>query len=108
MNEYIECDRCDGCGWYEGGPTIQTLCEKCNGEGIIKNPKFKGYHIIKGKLGPEVYVKDPSIGGYTAHFKDFPIISEGDTLEKAQENLWNAAYDVFKNLINFSDLGSTD
>lgn len=31
-----ECDRCDGCGWYEGGKTLQTTCEECNGTGIVK------------------------------------------------------------------------
>lgn len=29
------CDFCDGCGWYEGGPTLMTTCEKCNGTGIV-------------------------------------------------------------------------
>ena len=29
-----DCPRCDGCGWYEGGPAIQTHCEDCNGTGI--------------------------------------------------------------------------
>lgn len=29
------CDQCDGCGWYEGGKTLKTTCEKCNGEGEI-------------------------------------------------------------------------
>jgi hypothetical protein len=29
------CDRCDGCGWYEGGEFLQTTCEKCNGTGIV-------------------------------------------------------------------------
>jgi hypothetical protein len=29
------CDRCDGCGWYEGGATLRTVCEKCNGTGIV-------------------------------------------------------------------------
>lgn len=28
------CDLCDGCGWYEGGPTLKTVCEICNGTGI--------------------------------------------------------------------------
>jgi len=28
------CDHCDGCGWYEGGPTIKTTCKHCNGTGI--------------------------------------------------------------------------
>ena len=28
-----ECRNCDGCGWYEGGKTIQTTCEKCAGKG---------------------------------------------------------------------------
>ena len=30
------CDRCDGCGWHEGGKTLQTTCEKCGGTGITK------------------------------------------------------------------------
>lgn len=30
------CDRCDGCGWYEGGPTLQTKCEDCNGTGTVE------------------------------------------------------------------------
>jgi hypothetical protein len=34
--EYQECNRCDGCGWYEGGKTIQTKCEVCHGTGKIK------------------------------------------------------------------------
>lgn len=29
------CDRCDGCGWYEGGATLNTTCEKCGGSGVI-------------------------------------------------------------------------
>lgn len=27
------CDRCDGCGWYEGGSNLQMSCEKCGGTG---------------------------------------------------------------------------
>lgn len=34
------CDRCDGCGWYEGGKTIQTSCEVCQGTGIVKRVPF--------------------------------------------------------------------
>ena len=29
------CELCDGCGWYEGGPTLRTTCSSCNGTGII-------------------------------------------------------------------------
>lgn len=31
----FECDLCDGCGWYEGGPTIKTHCHKCDGRGYV-------------------------------------------------------------------------
>ena len=31
------CDECDGCGWYEGGTAIQTVCKKCNGAGVVPN-----------------------------------------------------------------------
>lgn len=27
------CDRCDGCGWYEGGAVLQTHCQDCGGCG---------------------------------------------------------------------------
>jgi hypothetical protein len=30
-----ECDRCDGYGWYEGGVTLQTSCERCGGTGVV-------------------------------------------------------------------------
>lgn len=36
MNRHEEfCPRCDGCGWYEGGATIQTPCEMCHGTGVV-------------------------------------------------------------------------
>jgi len=34
-DEMADCDQCDGCGWYEGGPTIKTECKHCNGTGKI-------------------------------------------------------------------------
>jgi len=96
--EYIECDRCDGCGWYEGGKTIQTKCEVCNGTGKIEKlvNNIKPFYVIDGKLGTEFYVFDSSSGGFTASFKDFSISAEGDTLTDSQKNLWNALYDVLK------------
>lgn len=33
--ERVRCDRCDGCGDYEGGRTILTTCEQCNGTGVV-------------------------------------------------------------------------
>jgi hypothetical protein len=32
----IECDRCDGTGFYEGGKTMLTRCEVCNGTGAVR------------------------------------------------------------------------
>jgi len=32
----VECERCDGCGWYEGGEYLQTVCEDCNGTGAVE------------------------------------------------------------------------
>ena len=29
-----ECRNCDGCSWYEGGPTLKTTCTTCSGSGI--------------------------------------------------------------------------
>lgn len=37
----FECDQCDGCGWYEGGKTLQTTCETCRGNGFIVQPLAK-------------------------------------------------------------------
>lgn len=31
----IYCERCDGCGWYEGGKTLRTKCEECDGAGVV-------------------------------------------------------------------------
>lgn len=33
------CDKCDGCGWYEGGETMVTVCEDCEGTGIFPTRK---------------------------------------------------------------------
>jgi len=33
------CDECDGCGWYEGGPSLQTQCERCLGDGHADAPE---------------------------------------------------------------------
>jgi hypothetical protein len=39
----VECERCDGCGWYEGGATIKTTCEKCGGTGVLRStPEHEG------------------------------------------------------------------
>jgi uncharacterized phage protein (TIGR01671 family) len=40
------CDQCDGCGWYEGGPAIQTQCEHCNGTGQIEEADRHYYLVI--------------------------------------------------------------
>lgn len=38
--KYEECDQCDGCGWHEGGPTLQTHCKTCDGTGrVLKSTK---------------------------------------------------------------------
>ncbi|MDB4893122.1 MAG: hypothetical protein JWL61_4977 [Gemmatimonadetes bacterium] len=29
------CDRCDGCGWYEGDDDLNTTCAECRGTGIV-------------------------------------------------------------------------
>jgi len=30
-----ECDRCDGCGWWEGGKVLQSFCRQCRGTGVL-------------------------------------------------------------------------
>jgi hypothetical protein len=37
--EMVECDQCDGCGWYEGGPTLKTTCQTCKGTGEVLKVK---------------------------------------------------------------------
>lgn len=34
------CDFCDGVGWYEGGKTLKTKCEKCNGTRVVVTPSL--------------------------------------------------------------------
>jgi hypothetical protein len=57
--------------------------------------------IMKNKEGLSfsldiILVEDPSIGGFTAYFKQFPnIISEGETEDLAIHNLMCAVHDVF-------------
>jgi hypothetical protein len=61
--------------------------------------KIKVQLIRTGKLGQEIYVRDPK-GGYTCFLKDFSnIISEGKTISAAQKNLWNTVYDVLNHLM---------
>jgi hypothetical protein len=61
--------------------------------------KFK-YKTRTGKLGKEIYVEDPKMGGYTGFFKDFPaIVTQGETIKEAQERLWNTTFDTLKYLL---------
>lgn len=36
------CMDCDGCGWTEGGKTLQTKCEKCGGTGEVPRRRPSG------------------------------------------------------------------
>ena len=46
-------------------------------------------------------IADKDIGGYTVFFEMFPsIITEGDTMEKAINNLFDAFYDVYYFYLN--------
>jgi len=47
--EFIECDNCDGCGWYEGGQFIQTTCEKCKGTGQVEAKNEFLHHPYGGE-----------------------------------------------------------
>lgn len=54
-------------------------------------------HIRKGKFGTEIYMEDLTVGGFTAFFNDFTnIVSQGETIKEAQNNLWNTAYGVMR------------
>lgn len=75
---------------------ISNLNNKVQPEQPKPEPKR---YTRKGKLGIEIYVKDPELG-YTAFFGEFPkVISEGKTIKEAQMNLWNAIYDLMKHHI---------
>lgn len=50
-----ECDLCDGCGWYEGGPTLITTCGTCSGTGFVLKEE-----VVKSKLSTE----ETKIEGY--------------------------------------------
>lgn len=34
--QFEYCPDCDGTGWNEGGPTLQTTCDTCEGSGFKK------------------------------------------------------------------------
>lgn len=52
-----------------------------------------------------MFIKDPKQGGYTTFFKDFPkLVAQGETVEEAQENLWNALYDTLKYFFDKKDI----
>lgn len=36
------CRDCDGCGWTEGGATLQTTCKACAGTGLVRKEKTAG------------------------------------------------------------------
>jgi predicted RNase H-like HicB family nuclease len=56
----------------------------------MKTLKSKMFSLVA------ILVEDPTLGGYTAFFKQFPnIISEGETEDEAIQNLLNAIHDVF-------------
>jgi len=54
-----ECDRCDGCGWYEGGKALKTKCEKCGGTGVLDKPDAYLHHGISKT--PVYIEEEPSI-----------------------------------------------
>ena len=62
---------------------------------------MKHNHFIrKGKLGTEIYIPDKNQKGYTAFFKDFSnIVTQGETIKEAQQNLWNTVFDILKNFL---------
>ena len=54
-----------------------------------------------------IYVEDPNLGGFTIFFKELPnIVSEGETKEKALDNLQKTMHDVFsyKNTLSVEEL----
>ncbi len=116
-------EKCPKCGeeenfhfnldWSKNPPVLESmLCNEC-GEFIFFTTTSnitlgdKKYTEIKNtvekenaNLGMEIYVEDFKQGGFTAFFKDFPeILAEGETKEEARKNLWAAAHDVLKYLI---------
>lgn len=77
----------------------KTMADYYNDAKTPKPAEYQ-YVVINGKLGDEIYVKDPKDGGYTAYFKDYPqMVTEGNTINDAQDRLWGTAYDTFRFLL---------
>jgi hypothetical protein len=54
----VLCDNCDGCGWYEGGPTLQTTCEKCGGTGAVRaESEGQCKDVARVDLSEELYAR---------------------------------------------------
>ena len=51
----VECEQCDGCGWYEGGPFLDTTCEYCGGKGFvfIDQEKEIEHKFVEGTWGKQ-------------------------------------------------------
>ncbi len=59
--------------------------------------------LVEVSLTP-IFIEDFRLGGYSVYFKEFPdIISQGETQEKALQNIKNAVFDVFKHKNNESE-----
>lgn len=53
------CDRCDGCGWFEGGDVIKTECNACGGTGVVYAEVPKPRPRLPRKAAPRREGKAP-------------------------------------------------
>ncbi|NLZ31333.1 MAG: hypothetical protein GX885_11455 [Methanomicrobiales archaeon] len=73
---------------------VQGCCYLCK----PRETEQRAMETMKAKMFTldAILEEDPTLGGFTAFFKQFPnIITEGETEEEAIQNLLNALHDVF-------------
>jgi hypothetical protein len=102
-------DECNTCGDQRICPEFSNAIDnaiKNAIDSVINNDIDECFKTAKeaktiriGNFGNEIYIRDFENGGFTVYFEDFPeIIAEGETIEKAQRNLWDTSFDVLKYL----------
>lgn len=88
-----ECRACDGCGWYEGGISIQTKCDECNGKGWYRGHPTTGVpiKILESKTDLKTETAD-YINSICFHLKQIRLaLNEHSSINLASATMNTAA-----------------
>lgn len=91
------CDRCNGVGWYEGGKTLQTLCEQCKGTGYKPPPKDEEAKALFEELQHRL----EQVERLRAALQAFVAIDDADKSAKALLSNQGQGMDGYSKLANY-------